>query len=574
MVFEDLSPNQNKAKKTASLAPIADRILSVVVDFSLFWPFFTLLMATVLKKLQYRYYAAPDSAEFWVLMGVTAFGFFALTVFAQGLFWSVLGATPGQMFFQLRVVNVHTRKAPTLHASLLRSFLFMFELLCLGIPLLEVFSHQGRRAFHDRAVDTDVVTLKSVGIAGPQRFEVQMTRSFFTLCLAFVMVWAFGTVTRYYSAAMRGEYKETELADAEYLCADVPAREEGGGRLDAALALYLTGALSVECLETETDFAFWKGEKQDQSWAAFALAVAKQKDLNAKKAYLTQACDKDAQGFACQMADWWTSDEAEPAPVNANSWTRTVMSIQRAEKINDTVTWKKELSRTPADFDLAEFMEVQKVKLLWAEKKFEQAQGGYSVIWDQLSSRPQRELSSRLCLSEITQDCSVRSYRFCHDLEASIKNSPEETVDSNWILAMAEDKACRNVNDSAFLAYAKELDPESDSGKLILTLLPESGLSEATKLDNLRSVAFKKDADPSLQTRALFHLLRTSRHLSDLEKSQKILQSESLPFQTDLQNIFVKSALSMGFKVGSDRQPASEKPVASPSEAEPSGESP
>ncbi|MFN7730239.1 MAG: RDD family protein [Bdellovibrio sp.] len=573
MVFEDLSLTQVDSKKTARLAPIVDRLLSVVVDFSLFWPFFTLLMSTVLKKLQYRYYAAPDSAEFWVLLGVSAFGFAALTVLAQGLFWSVLGATPGQMFFQLRVVDIHTQRAPTLHAALLRSFLFMFELLLLGIPLLEVFSHPGRRAFHDRAVDTDVVTLKSVGIRGPQRFEIQMTRGFFTLCLAFMLVWAFGTVTRYYSAALRGQYKEAELADAEYLCPDVPAREEGGGRLDAALALYLTGSLSVECLETETDFAFWKGERNDQSWAAFALAVAKKKDLNAKKAYLQQACDKDAQGFACQMADWWTSDEGGAAPANTNSWTRTVMSIQRAEEANDTETWSKELAHIPADFDLAEFMEVQKVKLLWAEKKFEQAQGGYSVIWDQLSARPQRELSSRLCSSEITQDCSVRSYKYCRDLEASIKNSPEEIVDSNWILAMAEDKACRDVKDSAFLAFAKELDPESDSGKLILTLLPESGMSDVTKLDNLRSVAFKKDADPSLQTRALFHLLRTSRHLSDLEKSQKILQSESLPFQNELQGIFAKSALSMGFKVGSDRQPASEKAQA-PAETDPAGESP
>lgn len=563
MVFEDLSSLQKKpAQNDSRLAPVSDRILSVIVDFSLFWPLFTLLLSSILKKLQYRYYAAPESAEFWILLAVTVFGFGALTVIAQALFWSVLGATPGQMFFQLRVRSVHTGKAPTLHAALLRGLLFMFEIVLLGIPFLEVFSHPRRRALHDRAIDTEVVTLKEQGIQTPHRLEIHFIRSFFTMCLALGLVWSFATVSRFYASAVKGEYKETELTDAEYLCAEVPAREGSGGRLDAAMAMFLTGSLSLECLESETDFAFWKGEKEDQSWAALALAVAKSKDNAAKGAYLEQVCAKDDQGYACKLAKWWGSKEVEPAPANNVSWARLVMSVQRAEENGDIGTWKRELARVPSDFDLAEFLEVQKVKALWAEKKFEQAEGGYAVIWDQLSSRPQRELATRLCLSEITQDCSVKSYRYCQDLEASLKNSPQETVDADWLVALAEDKACRNAKDSEFLAYAKDLDPESDSSKLIMTLLPESGLSESTKLENLRSVAFKS-GNPALQTRALFHLLRTSRHLSDLEKSQKVLASEGLPYQSELHAVFMKSAASMGFKVGptkADRVPASSKP--------------
>lgn len=572
MVFEDLSaPNtppppsgapEAHGSDNARLAPVSDRLLSVIVDFSLFWPLFTLLLSSVLKKLQYRYYAAPESAEFWILLGVTVFGFAALTLFAQAMFWSVLGATPGQLFFQLRVRSLQTGKAPTLHASLLRGLFFLFEMALLGLPFLEVFSHPQRRALHDRAIDTEVITLKQIGMPVPHRLEIHFIRSFFTLCLALGLVWSFSLATSFYVSALRGEYKEAELSEAEYLCAEVPAREGArgiGGRLDAAVGMFLTGSLSLECLEAETDFAFWKGEKEDQSWAALALAVAKRKDPAAKAAYLEQVCAKDDQGYACKLAKWWSSREVEPAPANHLSWTRLVMSVQRAEENGDTETWKRELASVPSDFDLAEFLEVQKVKALWAEKKFEQAEGGYAVIWDQLSSRPQRELSTRLCLSEITQDCSVKSYRFCQDLEASLKNSPQETVDAEWLVALAEDKACRKAQDSDFLAYARDLDPNSETSKLIMTLLPESGLSESAKLENLRNVAFKSSS-PALQTRALFHLLRTSRLLSDLEKSQKLLASESLPYQSELHVVFMKSAASMGFDVGpvkAERVPAS-----------------
>lgn len=553
MVFEDLSevqpvPNQPR------LAPVADRVLSVLADVTLFWPLFSLFLAGLLRKLQYRYYASPDSTEFWVLLGIVVFAYSALTIFSQGLFWSVFGATPGQFFFQLRVVRARDQKFPTLHAAWLRSFLFWLECCCLGIPLLEVFSHPDRRAFHDRASECEVITLKKIGMDRPHRIETHFIRSFFTVCLAFALMWAFAGVSHLYRKVTGGAYKEAELSEADRLCAEVPQRDIGS-RLDSALAMYAAGELSPECLSTEIDFAFWRGENEDQAWASFANAVLNEHDKALSDAYLKQTCEKAADSGACSLSRWWKSKDVE-LPSLPESWTRSVLAVQRFDRERNLEEWQNNLRDLPEDFDLAEFVETEKVKLLWAQNKSEQARGGYSVVFDHLSSSGQRDLASELCLSELTETCEVRSYKFCRDLEGTLRQEMAEEVKPEWIIALAEEKACRKASSPNLLELTRYLDPETSWGKLLLALVPESEWSESKRIEELRKIAFAAGAPAIAKARAFVQLLRSGADLTDLEKGQALMADRGLPYRKEIESLFTKTAQKQGFHF-QEREPAS-----------------
>lgn len=553
MVFGDLSDIRNEQRPPGKLAPVADRVLSVAVDIALFWPIFTLLLSGLLRKLQYRFYSSPDSTEFWVYLGLAAFGYAALTILLQGMFWSVLGFTPGQYFFQLRVVNIHTRRQPSLPSAWLRAFLFGVECLLLCVPLLEVFSHPKRRPFHDRASDTEVITLKAEGMDVPHRIEAHFIRSFFTVSIAFVLMWAFSTASHFYRKANRGAFKEAELSESSYLCEDV-SPDQGAGRLDAALAMHQAGVLSSQCLALEIDFAFWKGEAEDQAWASFANAVLNDFDPALSRAYLDQTCMKSAKGAACRLARWWSSDEPVP-PEAPKSWTRSVLGIGRLGRLQKTNEWERELEALPGDFDLYEFVEAERIKLFWAQGKLDHARGGYRVVSGSLSDRIHRSVASELCFSELTRECQPKAYLFCQDLEKSLSRVSSEEVKSEWVVALAEMRSCKRHATAPLVELAKFMDPASEGGSLVLALLPDSGWSESRRLETLRKIAFAPGEPSVLKSRALVQLIRRSRDHEDLEKSQNLLATRGFPFQSEVSALLLESAAKKGFETP-DRAPA------------------
>ena len=556
MVIEDFS-QQKPDKNEPRLAPVADRVLSVMVDLALFWPLFSLVLSGLLRKLQYRYYSAPDSAEFWVLVALTFVGYSFLMIFTQGVFWSVVGATPGQMFFQLRVLRSKDRGYLSLYAGWLRAFLFWIQCLLFGLPFLEVFSHSGRRALHDRATDAEVFTLKQAGAAPPNALEIRVMRGFFTLCLAVALVWGMALSTHYYRKVASGAYKEAELLQEDYLCEKIPSHEEGG-RLDPAIAMYKTGALSAECLMNEIDFAFWKGENPDQAWASLAMAVLNEHDVSTREAYLDQVCEKSEKSLACHLAEWWRND----SPLlgrGSNSWTRSVLAIERSEKHHEVAIWQKELSALPRDFDLSEYIESERIKLLWNQNKSELARGGYEVLFDHLSESTQRDLASQLCFSEVTSECSVKSFRFCEDLEGAMAEGTSESLKPEWLVALAEEKSCRKVGESGLLQLVGTIDPESDWAQLLLAIVPESGWSETKRVSELRKLAFAPGESSLLKSRAFVELLRQSSDPSDLEKGQAVLARKDIPFQVEIQSLYMTTAKKMGFEK-QERLPASEAP--------------
>lgn len=537
MVYHDLSDVNSDFKETAksTFAPIQDRMLSVLVDFALFWPLFTLVLAGVLKQLQLRYYLAPDSVEFYLLLSVTVSGYLLMSILAQALFWSVLGATPGQMFFQIRIASSTTGQNPSLGMAVVRSVLFFLSFVALGFPFLEVFSHEKRKAWYDRAADTQVLTKKKVGLAKPIFEEVRVVRALYALALSICLVFISSTMQSFYQRAMSADGRQTELLQQGSLCQEV-ADNSSHGRIDAALAQYLAGDLSEECLTSEVDFAFWKGSANDQAWASVAMANMKKKDKTLQKKYFNQACHEEASGEACQIAVWQISAKhlSQIPSSLQESWTAAVLFLTELRDFSDIQAWEQALDLFPAKENLSDFYQTEKIKSLSVQNFEEKTQGAYSVVWSQLGEHARRNLAADLCLQEISQDCSNRPYNFCHDLNLALKSNRESEVQEHWVMAMLEDRSCRGLTDPKLISFMNESGANSDMAKLISALVPNEKIDSERALGLLREVAFKKQDRGFLQSRALFHLLRKSEQLSDFIQARTFLDQTQDPYQANL----------------------------------------
>lgn len=537
MVYHDLSDVNSDFKETSksSMAPIQDRMLSVLVDFVLFWPLFTLVLAGILKQLQLRYYLAPDSAEFYLLLFVTVSGYLLMSILSQALFWSVLGATPGQIFFQIRIASAQSGKNPTLGMAVVRSVLFFLSFIVFGFPFLEVFSHESRRAWYDRAADTQVLTKKKIGLAKPIFEEVRVVRALYALALSISLVFISSTMQSFYVRAMNSEGRQAELLQQGSLCQEV-VDNSSHGRIDAALAQYLVGDLSGECLSSEVDFAFWKGSASEQAWASVAMANMKKKDRALQKKYFNQACHEEASGEACQIAVWQMSAKhlSQMPSSLQESWTAAVLFLTELRDFSDHQAWEQALDTFPAKESLSDFFQTEKIKSLSAQNFDEKTQGAYSVVWSQLGERAQKNLAADLCLQEISKDCSNRPYSYCHDLNLAFKSNSEAEVQENWVMAMLEDRSCRGLSDPKLISFMIESGADSDLAKLISALVPNEKTSSEKAQGLLREVAFKKQERGFLQSRALFHLLRTSDQLNDFIQARAILDQTQDPYQAGL----------------------------------------
>lgn len=173
-------PNEN-------LASPLDRLAATTVDCCMVLTPSILFLVSPLRKMMTESMLLQQESQFAVIAALSVL----LSVFVVWLYQSVMisryGATLGKLFVNLRVVQVGTNLNPRFGQASLRAIVWMAECLFL-FPFLAVFSHQQRRAIHDRLSDTAVVSLKKP-IGAPEFWERAFTRGVYAaLCAFFVLL--------------------------------------------------------------------------------------------------------------------------------------------------------------------------------------------------------------------------------------------------------------------------------------------------------------------------------------------------------------------------------------------------
>jgi uncharacterized RDD family membrane protein YckC len=500
MVYQDQTPSQTVVKPAYRIPPIADRLLSVVFDVVLFTPIFSLILANLFRKLELMYFTSPNSTEFLVLCVVAGVFVVILTVLFQTLFLMLLGATPGKYFFKIQVISLEGRLR--FSQALLRSVLWVGEVVFLGMPFLEILSETSRRPLHDRAAGTVVVTLKKQGDPGPQVLETQFMRHFFVIFSLAAFVWVIFFVGHFYKQAVRGEFKKSELEADQYLCSSVSSSlQPKDQRIDKALALFMADEISEECLASEADFVLWTQNESDKSWAYLAKGLLQKSDSDQFEAYLEKACEEDEQGTACEIAQY----EADPMghAIPKEGATSSILKVTQDFEKGLYKQAEKEFLELARDTSFQTFAQQGLVKAYWAQNKVERAQGAYQNVVHQMSKTSRKELASWICHEELDKKCSTEAIEACEDLKAIVHSDPAPVQETFIAVALIREKECRQSPSLDYKKFHSLLEQKPDVFNYVRAISKEVELSRDEKSKILKDLAFRKESVRPLFLRRL-----------------------------------------------------------------------
>ncbi|XGC81815.1 RDD family protein [Bdellovibrio bacteriovorus] len=305
MLFPDLSapeikPASSNSKKPA-IVSVADRCLALLLDFLIFSPIISLFIAGMVRKTKTFFLLNSVSTEGSIGIVLILVMILALITVLQTVFLYYWQATPGQLYSQIRVVAYpgHQERL-TLNQCVSRSFFWCASFFGLALPFLEVLSHPLRRAFHERASDTMVVTLKREADEGPHPIESRFIGSW--MRLSFLLLILFGVVGFFksYNTLVAGGYRDSG-SDSIYACAELKdATLSAEARLDSALTLYFLEAVSSECLNKEAEAVLWGSDEKLQGLAYVAKYVLADEENQEK--YLKQICSEESKN--CALAEY------------------------------------------------------------------------------------------------------------------------------------------------------------------------------------------------------------------------------------------------------------------------------
>lgn len=369
MVIPDLSapetvPHTTKNSQTP-IASVSDRFIAFILDFLIMSPVVSLITAGMIRQTKTFFLLNTGSSQ-GVLAAMLVFAaVFTAVVILQTAFLYYWQATPGQLFLQLRVQAYPQEQARlSLNQALLRSLMWCTGFLFFAVPFLEIASHPLRRAFHERASDTIVVTLKKNFDEGPHPLESRFIASWMRMSFLFLLlVGVMGFFKTYYSL-QAGLYKEPANTDA-FVCKEMKDSDlVGAARLDAALSLFLVNAITSECLNKEADAFLWSHSAIARNFGYLAKYVAASEADQEK--YLDKACETPSSSCALAryMADNGTPEDLEKT--EGELWSVQLLKADERYSRKDFVgnlELLTELQKVPA---LKTALEKRYVRGIWA----------------------------------------------------------------------------------------------------------------------------------------------------------------------------------------------------------------
>lgn len=380
MVFPDLSAPQLKAHqvvdyKRPPIASVADRFLALILDFFIFSPVISLLIAGLVRQTKTFFLINPTSQEGAIAAGLVGVMAVFLTMLLQAVFLYFWQATAGQVFLQLKVIAYpHHQERLTFNQCLIRSFMWCAGFLLLGLPYLEIVSHPLRRAFHERASDTLVITLKRNPDDGPLPLESRFISSWLRMSFLFIILFGSLGFIKTYHALIGGSYRES-ASDSSLLCKEItePALT-GVKRLDAALSLFLLNEISAECLEKEANASLWGDPVNPQGLAYLAKFLIVDSAVEQKK-YFAKVC-AESHSSACAMARYMRGNgkRSDLEYADKELWTTRLLWSEEKYSQKDYEGSLKIIKDLQGKAVLKAALEKRYVRSIWALNEIEHMQ--------------------------------------------------------------------------------------------------------------------------------------------------------------------------------------------------------
>jgi uncharacterized RDD family membrane protein YckC len=432
----DSSSHVNSNELDARLASPLHRFTAFVIDYYIIvWPFILLAVSPFVRSMKLSMMVG-DEYETQIAHILTWVLGWVLILLYQGVCLSIWGATPGMKVLKLKVVNLWDQQShPSFVGAVSRAFFWTTGFLFCGVPFLGVFSDPRRRAFHDRALNTVVVTTKTRNaVSAPNMSEIGIARSLTWVFVAAILFGAFSTLVY---EAKKSDIKEkvalSQLGLEDSACAGLDEAYENwpqengemASKLSVAMALYAAEQIERECLEKEARNPFLEEKDVPLSYLAKSFIHADNQELS--DLYLEQVCNEsDKKNEDCILAevieamsteDYVTIDQ-KFSELNANGriyskvWAlRQYLREERYEEASDF------LEGLPDDLTLGHFAVPSRVKVLWGLKKPEAARMAARTAFDTLGGDDKTALSSWMCFEEMSLSCEQSVQKSCQIFE-------------------------------------------------------------------------------------------------------------------------------------------------------------
>ena len=422
------------------LARPTDRLAAVIVDvFVLLVPLFILLSAPLKRWMTASFILGAEPDFIAMIAAMALLGFLILALYQACLhYW--FGATVGKYIFDLRVKSVFAEPQISFANHFMRACVWIVEILCLGLPLLAIFSNSKRRTLHDRICDTVVVVRTNAGAEAPEVWERGLVRGFFAACLITLSFLAV-VEARHLFARLKTEKGLTSLLERETVRCETVTKNMSEGdqsdpkphaRLDMAMSLYSAGIADRDCLESEVELEL-SAQVPVGPVTYLAQAFVNADDAEVSNSYLDQVCEDAADSVECTMSQvvgkWsdedWSSVEALLSKGKSGSGYLEVWGVRHFMKQGQYKQALAFLDTLSERRELAEFSLVQRIKALFNSSHFAEADVALAQALPVITSEESKDVSAWLCAQELQEGCAALDKLACKGVRSTQKDVQE-----------------------------------------------------------------------------------------------------------------------------------------------------
>ncbi len=546
---EDSSPTPPKDKTNLnpsfdhSVAQPLDRLAASVIDYAIvLLPVIYLVLAPFQRALKVSAIFDSAVASSWEVPLITAFAAFVV-IFMIFLYQCLMvwryGATVGKLLLGLRVRSLWGPVKPSFGQSALRSFFWIFDVSCIGMPLLAILGDEFRRPLHDRVADTLVVNIKSATATAPSRNfrEVALVRGVFwgmAGILALVLISLGFSIFRHYGSqdALIAQLESQNILCSQVSDAQSEWPDENGhppSRLSVAMALYSAGVVDPHCLQAEVENLRFSSSEAPLLNLAKSFVYADTPELSDQ--YLARVCALAPKTLECAMSHWidrvtggdWNKVKDDLASLSKTKKIYPyIWAVRESMEHNNYSLALKYLNKLPDVQALSDFSTPLRVKLLWALGRATESRGAAAAAYSSLNDDARFEVAGFMCYENIWSSCDQLKSRSCQTFLQITSQSSESLASNSASLAYLRAYECKkNPHGAGAVDYAGLYDtPLSDDVKVLVRAMSEPGAHALQAVRRDQTLAAEVVAEA---TRRWINRISGA---SELERAQKMWQEE------------------------------------------------
>lgn len=460
------SAEPNHADNSLLARPL-HRLAAVIVDICVvLLPIYYLLSSPFRTWMTASFLVGSEPEFVSTVAGMVSVAV-GLIVLYQTFMHYFFRATLGKMLFELQVVHMFQEEKLSCWDCFIRAWVWIFQILCLGLPLLAVFSNNKRRPLHDRVADTVVISRNFGGVVRPAAWEQALVRSAFGLAicagLLLALVQLRGTVDKLKSESAFAALIERETGACEVVNKSLDGElDSGHRRLELAMTLYAAGLADRTCLEAEVEREVAM-QVPIGAVTYLAQAFVYADDAEISNSYLDEVCETAPGTVECHMSrvvSDWSDENWEAVEESLNQaprgsgylevWgVRHFMKQARYDKalnmLNDLITHRS----------LAEFNMVQRVKALFNSYREPEAEAALLQALTVLPEGEGRDLSAWMCAQQLQSGCSAAANAACLQIHPEREKLTEiDFEQSNEALARVLTLECQGEGQMDYLSFA------------------------------------------------------------------------------------------------------------------------